>query len=91
MANICTEKIGLFNRRNKMKTIKLTAEFTSSITREIEVEDDFNSNDCDLDDLWYQNGGYGATKKEISTLIGNSEMDEVWLVRDENDNEIYVK
>ena len=74
-----------------MKTIKLTADYKTTITREIQVEDDFNPRDCDLDDLWYSKGATALNRGELQHAMANLQMDEVWLVKDENDKEIFCK
>lgn len=61
--------------------IKLTADFTTTVTREIEVPDDFNPKDCDLDELWYNKGGSALSRDELFHATGNLQMDEVWLVK----------
>lgn len=71
--------------------IKITADFTTTVTREIEVDDNFNPNTCDLDGLWYEHGGGSLTRGELQDACANLQMDEVWLVRNAKDEEIYVK
>lgn len=71
--------------------VKLTAQFTTSITREVEVENDFLPITCDIDDLWHEKGGSSLTRGEIEEAIGNLQFDEVWLVRNDKDEEILVR
>ena len=71
--------------------IKLTADYQTTITREVEVPDDFNPRDCDLDELWYNKGGSALTRDELFSAMGNLEMNEVWLVRNNKDEDIFVK
>lgn len=75
----------------KKKLITLTAEFNSSISRTIEVDNNFNPYDCDLNELWYSKGGSSLSKDELINGISNLEMNEVWLVRNDKNEEIFVK
>ena len=72
-------------------TIKLTADYKTTVTREVEVPDDFNPRDTDLDSLWYEKGSAALSRKELEDAMANLTMDEVWLVRNDKDEEIFVK
>ena len=71
--------------------IKLTAQFTTSVTREIEVDDDFIPITCDINDLWFNKGGSSLTSEELQEAYANLEFDEVWLVRNSKDEDLLVK
>lgn len=70
-----------------MKKIKLTADFTTTATKTFTVDDDFDPANTDLDDLWFST----EPTVPMDQLTCNLQYDEVWLVRDENDNDLYVK
>ena len=74
-----------------MKTIKVTADYTTSVTRYIRVDDDFNPATEDLDALFFSKDSSALSRSELEEAMGNLQYDEAWLVRDENDKEIYAK
>ena len=74
-----------------MKTIKLTADYTTTITREITVDDNFDPHTIDLDNLWYEKGGYVLTLSERQESYANLLLDKVWLVRNDKDKEFFVR
>lgn len=75
-----------------MKKITMTADYTTTITREFLVDDDFNPDCINLNDMWYTENSNGAlSNEEVDCAIQNLQMNEVWLVRNEKDEEIYVK
>ena len=71
--------------------IRLTAQFTTSVTREIEVDDEFIPITCDVNDLWFNKGGSSLTSGELQEAYANLEFDEVWLVRNDKDEDLLVK
>ena len=71
--------------------IKLTAQFTTSVTREIEVDEDFSPITCDINDLWFNKGRSSITRGELQEAYANLEFDEVWLVRNSKDEDLLIK
>lgn len=74
-----------------MKKIFVTGNFTVTLTREIMVEDDFAPNEANLNSLYYKDRTYGdLTREEAAYAIANLQLDEVWRVKDEKGNNLFI-
>lgn len=71
-----------------MRKVTLTAQFTTSVSREFLVDDDFTPYCVDLEGMFFS-AEKTLTRKEINDAQADLQFDEVWLVR-ENDKEIYI-
>lgn len=86
----------MLRQRFYRKKLTLTADFVSTLSRTIEVDYDFDPKNCDLDDAWYKYTRAASNENEFSdeelkNILKNLQMNEVWLVRDSKDNEVFVK
>lgn len=70
--------------------VKITAQYSTSVTREVEVDDDFNPMCSDLGDLWDKNGGGRLSREETEEANANLQFDDVWLVRNDKNEEMYA-
>lgn len=74
-----------------MKKIFVTADFTTTLTREVVVEDDFDPHNANPKSIFYKGRTYGVlTKEEVDCAIANLQLDEVWLIKDEQGNDFFV-
>ena len=79
------------------KRINVTADYKSTLTRTFDVDYDFDEKNFDLiNDLWYENdggkngGNKGFTDEDIISLTSNFQLDEIWLVTDNDGNQLAV-
>lgn len=71
-----------------MKKIRIIADVSASVSREVKVDDDFDPANCNIVDLFWKDNN-GLTEDEVKEFGFNSIVDP-WKIEDEDGNEIYA-
>lgn len=71
-----------------MKKIRIIADVSTTISREVEVDDDFDPSSCNIRDLFWKDSET-ITKDEEQEILDDPYIDP-WKIEDEDGKEIYA-